>query len=243
VSDSGSPRGPNAGPVLIKFCGLTTSEDARQAAALGAGYAGVILTQSPRKVDIQEAQAIFAAAGPDVAHVAVFGEQSPDKIATMANILVPDVIQLHGSSSPTDIDDIRRWFAGRIWAVIGLGPGASTLPPGAEELARAADGVLLDSRVDGRTGGTGVRLGWERLGAAVTVLREITSVILAGGLDAGNVGEAVRALGPDVVDVSSGVERSPGKKDHGRMQAFAEAARSASIERGGAAFSSSLETE
>jgi phosphoribosylanthranilate isomerase len=243
VGDSRAPQGPNAGPVLIKFCGLTRSEDARQAAALGAGYAGVILAKSPRKVDVQEAQAIFAAAGPDVVHVAVFGDQSPDEIATMANILLPDVIQLHGISSPNEIDAIRRRFVGRIWAVIGLSPDASTLPPGAEDLARAADGVLLDSRVDGRTGGTGVPLGWERLGAAVTVLHEITSVILAGGLDAGNVGAAVRALCPDVVDVSSGVERSPGKKDHDRMRAFAEAARSASIERGRATSSSSLETE
>lgn len=230
-------------PALIKFCGITRVEDARQASLLVADYVGVIFAESPRQVGARAASAIFEAAGPDVAHVAVFGQGEVDDISAMAEDVKADVIQLHGGAQPHEVEALRGSFSGEIWAVIGLDPGASALPPEAEKLARVADGVLLDTRVAGRTGGTGVPFDWRRLADAVVALRDRTRVILGGGLDPGNVAAALRALRPDVVDVSSGVEAFPGIKDHGRMRAFTEAARSASIDRGRIASSSTLEAE
>jgi len=229
-------------PVLIKFCGLTNVDDARMASALGAAFVGVILAESPRRVDLPTASAIFQAAGPGVHHVAVFGHGSSANVPAVASELAADVVQLHGTISPRVLGAFRRSFAGRIWAVIGVPPGSSTLPPDAADIAFVADGVVLDTSVGGRSGGTGVPFDWDRLADSVATLRERTQVILAGGLSAANVAAAVRALGPGVVDVSSGVERSPGRKDHDKMRAFAEAARSASIDRGSNTPSSRLET-
>jgi len=96
---------------------------------------------------------------------------------------------------------------------------------------RAADAVVLDARVPGRLGGTGVALEWARLRDAVDRLREGRVLVLAGGLTPDNVAAAADVLAPDVVDVSSGVERAPGIKDHARMCAFAAAARPRGAER------------
>ena len=229
-------------PVLIKFCGVTNVEDAREASLLGADFIGVILAESPRRVDVPTASAIFGAAGPGIAHVAVFGHGSSGNVPAVANGLAADVVQLHGAIGPRVLEAFRHAFSGRIWAVIGVTPGASVLPPDASDIAKVADGIVLDTRLSGRTGGTGVPFDWDRLDDAVAALRERTRVILAGGLRAENVAAAVRALSPDVVDVSSGVEGSPGRKDHDKMRAFAEAARSASIDRGRITPSSRLET-
>lgn len=229
-------------PVLIKFCGLTNVEDAREAARLGASFVGVILADSARRVDVATASAIFAAAGPGVEHVAVFGAGSSGNVPAVVNELAADVVQLHGAISARILEAFRRTVSARIWAVIGLSPGESALPSEAGDIARVSDGVLLDTRVGGRTGGTGMSFDWNAFADSVAALQEQTRVILAGGLRAGNVAEAVRALRPDVVDVSSGVERSPGKKDHDKMRAFAEAARSASLDGGRVTPSSRLET-
>ena len=229
--------------MLIKFCGVTNVEDARQASILGADFVGVILADSPRRVDPPTASAIFAAAGPRVEHVAVFGHGSSGNVPGVANDLDADVVQLHGSIGPRILEAFRHAFPGRIWAVIGVTPGDSTLPPDAFDIAKVADGIVLDARVGGRTGGTGVSLDWDQLAESVAALRERTQIILAGGLRASNVAAAVQAMRPDVVDVSSGVERSPGKKDHDKMRAFAEAVRSASIDRGRITDSSTLETQ
>jgi len=132
------------------------------------------------------------------------------------------VIQLHGDPRAADVRAMRKRFGGRVWAVARA--DGSLLPDWTEELFHEADAVLLDARVKGRMGGTGVALEWGALADAVTALRGRTPVVLAGGLKPENVAEAVRLLAPDVVDVSSGVESSPGIKDHARMRAFFDAA-------------------
>ena len=109
----------------------------------------------------------------------------------------------------------------------------SRLPAGVERLFESCDAVLLDPRVEGRDGGTGVVLPWESLVEPLSALRAIgpARLVLAGGLRPENVAEAIRTLEPDVVDVSSGVERSPGVKDHERMRAFADAVARTKVER------------
>jgi phosphoribosylanthranilate isomerase len=117
---------------------------------------------------------------------------------------------------------MRSRFGGRIWTVARV--DGSLLPDWTEELFHEADAVLLDARVKGRLGGTGVALEWGALADSVQALRGRTPVVLAGGLTPANVAEAVRVLAPDIVDVSSGVESAPGIKDHAKMRAFIEAA-------------------
>jgi phosphoribosylanthranilate isomerase len=118
---------------------------------------------------------------------------------------------------------MRQRFGARVWAVARA--DGSVLPDWTEELFHEADAVVLDARVKGRLGGTGVALEWGRLADSVAALRGRTPFVLAGGLTPANVAEAVRLLAPDVVDVSSGVESSAGIKDHAKMRAFFDAAR------------------
>ena len=208
---------------------MTRPADAKFAAQLGASYVGVILTDSPRRVDEDTARAVFEAAGDGVTHVAVFGDESVESIAGKASRIGADIVQLHSASGASAIDDLRRQFRGKIWAVISIDPDSRILPPEANDLAETADALLLDARVGGRSGGTGRTLNWGALIASVGALNDQADLILAGGLTPENVATAIRTMRPEVVDVSSGVESSPGIKDRSRMEAFAEAVRSASI--------------
>jgi phosphoribosylanthranilate isomerase len=242
--DDSATRGPGpTGAVRIKFCGLTRPDDAREASRLGAAYVGAIFAESPRRVSVANAMALFEAAGSDVGHVAVFGSGAIEAIASLASRVGADVVQLHGRAGPATVEALRARFPGDIWAVVSLAPGTDELPPEAVDLAHVADALMLDSRVAGRRGGPGVPLDWPRLSDGVAALRVLTRIILAGGLNPENVSAAMLALEPDIVDVSSGVESSPGIKDHGRMLAFAEAVRSASIDRGRTDSSSQPGTE
>jgi phosphoribosylanthranilate isomerase len=206
----------------VKFCGLTRPEDAREAMRLGAAYIGSIFAGGPRNVTPERAREIFTAALGGPTAVGVYGSDDVGKIAADALTSGVEVIQLHGDPRAADILAMRKRFGGQVWAVVRA--DGSLLPDGTEELFHVADAVLLDARVKGRLGGTGVTLEWGMLADSVAALRGRTPVVLAGGLHAGNVAEAVRLLSPDVVDVSSGVESSPGIKDHSKMKAFFDAA-------------------
>jgi phosphoribosylanthranilate isomerase len=218
--------------VLVKFCGLTRTEDAREARRLSAAYVGAIFAESPRQVDEETARAIFQAGGNELLHVAVFDGGVIEEIADRAGRVGADVIQLHGEAGPATIEALHARFPGEIWAVVAVDQGSTVLPADIDDIALVADAVLLDTRVSGRTGGTGMPLDWARLGEEIGRLRGRTKIVLAGGLNPANVADAVRELAPDVVDVSSGVESSPGIKDHRLMLAFAERVRSASIKDG-----------
>jgi phosphoribosylanthranilate isomerase len=214
----------------VKFCGLTRPEDAREAARLGAAYVGAIFAGGPRTVTPERARALFEAAEDGASGAArafaiavgVFGADDASAIAANAIAAGMGVIQLHGDPRAADVRAMRRRFEGPVWAVARA--QGSILPEWTEELFHEADAVLLDARVEGRLGGAGVSLAWSALADSVVALRGRTPVVLAGGLTPENVAEAVRALAPDIVDVSSGVESSPGIKDHAKMRAFFDAA-------------------
>jgi phosphoribosylanthranilate isomerase len=208
--------------VSVKFCGLTRPEDAREAARLGAAYVGAIFAGGPRTVTPERARELFYAAAGGPAAVGVFGADEVNLIAAGAVTAGVEVIQLHGDPRAADVRAMRTRFGGRVWAVVRA--DGSVLPQWTEELFHEADAVLLDARVKGKLGGTGVALEWGALADSVAALRGRTPVVLAGGLKPENVAEAVRVLAPDVVDVSSGVESKPGIKDHAKMRAFFEAA-------------------
>ena len=207
-------------PVEIKFCGLTRPEDAARASELGARYAGVILADGPRLLPPARAREVLGAArGP--LRVAVVGHGAPAVLAAQATAAGADIIQLHGDPTAADVAAIRRSFPGRIWAVVRVGDAG--LPPGTAALFDSAHAVVLDAKVAGRLGGSGVRFDWDAVANALIPLRGRAALVLAGGLTADNIIEALDRLGPDVVDVSSGVESSPGVKDPERMRRFAHA--------------------
>jgi phosphoribosylanthranilate isomerase len=212
-------------PVAIKFCGLTRPQDAEQAVALGASYLGVIFAGGPRQLDAQRAREVLAPArDTSLATVGVFGRQAPDEIARAAEQAGVMIIQLHGDPTAEDVLGVRRLAGAAVWGVIRI--AGRELPPGHAELFMAADGVVVDSRVVGSLGGSGAAFDWIGVGDEIRAAADERTLILAGGLTPENVQEGIRALRPDVVDVSSGVEARIGEKDHARMAAFVQAARS-----------------
>ena len=212
----------------IKFCGLCRPEDAAHAASLGAEFGGVILTESPRRVDIERAVEIFEAA-PQLKRVGVVTREPLAKLLKNASIADLDVIQIHGHLSPDDHAGLRDEFEGAIWSVVGVDRDTGKLSSDWKRTADFSDAILLDTSVGGRSGGTGTPFPWDVAASLVQEISREIPVVLAGGLSPENVGAAIGALHPAVVDVSSGVEISPGVKSPGLMSAFALAVASASI--------------
>jgi phosphoribosylanthranilate isomerase len=202
---------------------MTRAEDAREAAALGASYVGVIFAGGPRQVTIDRAATVLGGLPRSVRRVGVFSNEHDEIIGDSARELGLHAVQLHGDCDTHDIEALRRRFKGEVWAVLRIADGR--LPPRAAELADTADALLLDAKVPGKLGGTGVTLPWEELRDQLARFRAAgrAKLVLAGGLRAENVIEAIRLLRPEIVDVSSGVETAPGIKDHARMRAFRDA--------------------
>ncbi len=201
---------------------MTLPADASLAAELGASYVGAIFASGPRQVTVESARQLFdAVAG--AAKVGVFGTNEVREIGRIADALELDVVQLHADPTADDVHAVRSTFGGEVWAALRV--SGTSLPSAAEELMDAADGVVLDAKSPDKLGGTGQILPWHELAPEISRMRTGGLVILAGGLTPQNVGTALRDLAPDVVDVSSGVEHSPGVKDHQLMRDFADAVR------------------
>lgn len=205
----------------VKFCGLTRAEDAARGASLGARYLGVIFAGGPRLLTAGQARALFDSTPGAYGRVGVFGAQPVAEIARVAEQVGLDVVQLHGDPAPEQIDELRRRFGGEIWGVVRT--RGAELPVGLAALFATADAVVLDARVAGSLGGSGVVLDWAGLAARLAGPRGGRRLVLAGGLTPRNVALAARTLAPDIVDVSSGIERAPGLKDPHRMDAFVAA--------------------
>lgn len=210
----------------IKFCGLTRAIDAEHAVALGASYVGVIFAGGPRLLTVPRAAEVLAHVPDSVARVGVFGDQTATEIANTAEAVGLSVVQLH-VVDPARVERLRQLFDGDVWLVHRVKDG--DLPAAAAELATQGDGIVLDTFVPTVLGGSGVAIAWDRLAPRLDTIRPSKRLILAGGLRPENVARAIAAIGPDVVDVSSGVEAAPGIKDHERMTAFRDAVLEASI--------------
>ena len=201
------------GGVMVKVCGLTVPSEAAECARLGVWGIGVVFAAgSPRRVDAERAAAVFALVPDGIAKVGVFVGTAPGTMADVAREAGLTHLQVHG-----DIDPGEARAASGLPVIQGIrmdGPGGV-----ARARASAADLVLLDAAVPGRDGGTGTSFDWgllerEPLGRPFA---------LAGGLTPENVAEAVRRTSPALVDVSSGVESAPGRKDPARVAAFVAA--------------------
>jgi phosphoribosylanthranilate isomerase len=212
----------------VKFCGMTRAQDAALAGEIGANYVGVVFADGPRRVTAAKGREILDAAGSRVKRVGVFGTNSPEEIEKASGEARLDIVQLHADPTSADIRAVRLKFKGEVWAAIRI--SGSHIPPESEMLFTTADAVLLDSRgerhvrSERRLGGTGEPLPWNELAVDLARDRGSAAVVLAGGLKPGNVASAVRTLAPDVVDVSSGIESSPGVKDPWLMREFFAAA-------------------
>jgi phosphoribosylanthranilate isomerase len=206
----------------IKICGLTRSIDAEYADAAGVEYLGVIFAGGPRERTPEQARDTLA--GRRARKVGVFAEQPEDVIATAVETVGLHDIQLHGGADPERVERVRAATGKEVWAVVRTADGV--LPDSIEELGDAADALLIDAHVPGKLGGSGVQVPWDRLGESLDTLDYHPRIVLAGGLTADTVAEAIDLVAPNVVDVSSGVESSPGIKDHSRIRAFVGAVRS-----------------
>jgi phosphoribosylanthranilate isomerase len=207
--------------VEVKICGLTRAVDAEFADAAGASHLGVIFAGGPRERTPAQARATLA--GRRARKVGVFASQNPSEIAEVAGEAGLDVVQLHGASDPERVHAVRAATGLEIWAVVRTPDGQ--LREGTEELAEAADALVVDALVPGRLGGSGVAVPWGVLGEALDAMETGHRIVLAGGLTPENVAEAIGYVSPMLVDVSSGVESAPGIKDHARIRAFIAAVR------------------
>jgi phosphoribosylanthranilate isomerase len=195
--------------IRVKICGITNAEDALHAAACGADALGLVFYgKSPRCLTPEVARQIIAELPPFVTAVGLFVNETPERIRQVAGFCGLDIIQLHGDEGPADCDYAPR----RVVKALRVKEAASL----DSHAAYAVSALLLDAWVAGTYGGTGERFNWE-LAAGVARQRP---VILAGGLTAENVAAAVRTVRPYGVDVSSGVEAAPGKKDPAKVEAF-----------------------
>lgn len=207
-------------PVSVKICGLTQPDDARFAVEHGADYVGVIFASGPRLVTEEQARLVVRAAS-GVPVLGVFGGQSVDEILALRDRIGLRGAQLHGGG--IDAAGVRRLQeAGLIvWRVARIAS-----PADVEALATIgeADAVLVEPYVPHALGGSGHTLAAELAVAARRALAGRT-MVLAGGLTAATVAERIALVQPDVVDVSSGVEKRPGIKDLTLIADFLEAAR------------------
>jgi phosphoribosylanthranilate isomerase len=209
----------------IKICGLTRSVDAEYADAAGVEYLGVIFAGGPRERTPTQARDTLA--GRRARKAGVFADQAEEVIASVVEIVGLDVVQLHGRVDADRVERVRAATGREVWAVVRTSDGA--LPEHVDELADASDALLIDAHVAGQLGGSGVRVPWDRLGESLDALDYHPRIVLAGGLTPENVAEAIDLVAPNVVDISSGVESSPGIKDHARLRAFVAAVRSAGV--------------
>lgn len=204
---------------------MTRAADVALATSLGAAYVGGIRASGPRLLDASTWRALLGDPIDGVERVAVLGHGTVSDVFHESRDLRADIVQWHGDPSPAQLAAVQA--AGvRCWPVLRVAGGQ--LPRAAWELAAHADALVLDAKVAGQLGGTGVPLDWAALSRDVARWRHdcpAVRLVLAGGLHAGNVSTAIDLLRPDVVDVSSGVESAPGIKDPERLQAFVHAVR------------------
>lgn len=198
--------------VRIKICGITNLDDALAAVSFGADALGfVFYPKSPRLVSQQAAAAIISKLPPFVARVGVFVDEQMERVKTIMEECNLDYVQLHGSERP----EFCRALGKRVIKTLRV-KNESVLQQLSEYTVPA---FLLDAYKPGIPGGTGQTFNWD---IAARAARSAT-VILSGGLTPQNVAQAIATVKPYAVDVSSGTEASPGKKDHAKMRAFVEA--------------------
>ncbi len=199
--------------VKIKICGLTREQDVEAAIVAGVDAVGFVFTASPRRISIDTAFRLGKHVPDGILRVGLFLDQDRSEIERVVDSVPLDVLQFHGSETEHDCSAFDLpWLK----AVAMENAESATQ---AERDFPGAMGLLLDSHTKGKRGGSGKIFDW-------SLSRPVAKPVwLAGGLNAGNVGQAIRAVRPFAVDVSSGVEAAPGIKDASRIISFIRAVR------------------
>ena len=210
----------------IKICGITNLDDAQAAAHAGADALGLnFYPRSKRHISAELARDIIAAIPAGIVKVGLFVNSSAGDVCRLFDELGLDLIQLHGDEPPDFLPQLGHRPVMRAFRV-----GLDGLRPVIEYLHRCTELnvspvlTLLDSAVQGAYGGTGQTLDWN-LAQQYVAQPNLPPLVLAGGLTPGNVAEAIRTVRPAAVDVASGVESRPGRKDPAMVEAFVQAAR------------------
>ncbi|WP_415755816.1 phosphoribosylanthranilate isomerase [Pseudomonas leptonychotis] len=203
--------------VRSKICGITRVEDALAAVEAGADAIGLVFyAKSPRAVTVQQARSIINALPPFVTTVGLFVDASRCELGEMLDAVPLDLLQFHGDESPESCEGYHRPYI----KALRVKPGDDIAAQVA--LYKNASGVLLDTYVPGIPGGTGEAFDWSLVPEGLS-----KSIILAGGLTAENVAQAIARVRPYAVDVSGGVEAAKGIKDAQKIRAFMQAVRAA----------------
>lgn len=197
----------------VKVCGITTLGDARRAADLGAWAIGLVLWEgSPRACPPERAEEIGPALRRRVEVAGVFVNASLDELARTAERCELTLLQLHGDEGPAYCREAARRTGCKVMKAVRVKDAGSI----AALRPFQVDYHLLDAHVPGMRGGTGERFQWDLARGH----RHGVPVVLSGGLDAGNVAEAIAAVRPFAVDTASGTEAEPGRKDPAKLEAF-----------------------
>jgi len=223
----------------IKICGITSAEDARLAARAGADAVGLnFYAASPRYVDPRGAMAVVEALPLGIVKTGVFVNATASQICGTSERLQLDLVQAHGDEPPELLRQLSDLTDLPVIKAFRVGPG------GLDEVLKYLDEcrglgclprmVMFDARSRSANGdaygdaygGTGERADW-MLAARFTALHDLPPLVLAGGLSEANVADAIRTVRPAAVDVASGVEITPGRKDPARVAGFVTAARTA----------------
>lgn len=209
----------------VKICGLRSRAEVRAAAEAGASYIGLVFfPPSPRNVTISDARWTLEDVPDGIARVALTVDADDDTLDAIVGLERIDLLQLHGRESPARVAEVKARFGLPVMKALGIA--------GPEHLgaiaayAAVADQLLIDARPSPDAtlpGGNGLAFDWRLIAEHDWEV----PWMLAGGLDPGNVGEAIRLTGANQVDVSSGVEERPGRKDPARVAAFVRAAHAA----------------
>jgi phosphoribosylanthranilate isomerase len=211
--------------LAIKICGLKTREALGAALESGADMVGfVFFGKSPRNLALASARLLGQQAQGRAAKVALTVNANDHTLHAIVDALKPDMLQLHGTEPPERVAVVRSRFGLPVMKALPIATRSDLSP--VREYANVADCLLFDARPspsDTRPGGLGKTFDWTLLAG----LNAGVPYMLSGGLDAGNVAEALRITHAPGVDVSSGVERAPGEKDHDKIRAFIRAARAA----------------
>ena len=198
--------------VRVKICGNVTLKDTMAAVEAGADAVGfVFYARSPRVVSPKAVAAIVSHLPPFVTPVGLFVNEKPEVVRQIASDCGIRLVQLHGEESPQ--------YCAELKLPVLKGIRVRTREDVANLSAYRVDAILLDAYVEGMAGGTGTTFDW----SLAVEAKAWGPIVLAGGLTPDNVGEAISRVRPYGVDVSSGVESSPGAKDHAKVKAFVEA--------------------
>ncbi len=204
----------------IKICGITNVADAACAAQAGADAVGfVFYEKSARAVSVEQAAAIIKTLPPFITTVGVFVNVRPEKILSIADKAGLNCIQLHGDETPLECAELSALTSRKIIKALRVRSKADLKNIGEYK----ASAILLDAYKDASYGGTGEVFNWNIAKAFNS--KGDCQVILSGGLTPENVSQAIRLVRPYAVDVSSGVESSPGKKDAQKIKRFMEQAK------------------